>query len=169
MPQRDDDDIDFSIEGDWESLACDQVLPESIDDIDEGDVYAMEDRNDTNDNWPGRRRFVCIDEHVWVFDESGQILNALVDPVDKHIGIYDDNIYDGMSFSAFKEELALGLFRFGVLEDEPMPEGWKALVVPGARVQMAYGCPPQSAVCCPMGGCFGWPAAYASPHVGSGS
>ena len=66
--------------------------------------------------------------------------------MDKHIGIYEESIYDGMSFSAFKEELALGLFRFGVLEDEPMPEGWKALVVPGARVQMAYGCPPQSAV-----------------------
>ena len=37
----------------------------------------------------------------------------------------------------------MGLFRFGVLEDEP---GWKALLVLGARVQMAYGCPPQSAV-----------------------
>ena len=34
------DGLDFSQDGDWEQLCCDQVLPESLDDADEGDVLA---------------------------------------------------------------------------------------------------------------------------------
>ena len=55
-------------------------------------------------------------------------------------------IYEPLQYAQFKLELAASYFRFGVLEDEPPLEGWKELVVPGARVQMAFGCPPESEV-----------------------
>ena len=55
-------------------------------------------------------------------------------------------MYEPLSFADFKREVKEGYFRFGVLEDEPPLEGWEELVVPGARVQMAFGCPPQSEV-----------------------
>ena len=55
-------------------------------------------------------------------------------------------MYEPLSFADFKREVKEGYFRFGVLEDEPPLEGWKALVEPGARVQMAFGCPPHSPV-----------------------
>ena len=55
-------------------------------------------------------------------------------------------MYEPLSFADFKREVKEGYFRFGVLEDEPPLQGWKALVVTGARVQMAFGCPPHSEV-----------------------
>ena len=67
VPQRDTDGNDFSCDGDWEQLCCDQVLPESLDDAKEGDVFAMEGRKNLTNDWPGNRVFVGLDEHVWIF------------------------------------------------------------------------------------------------------
>ena len=36
VPQRAADDLDFSFDGDWEQLCCDQVVPDSLDDAEEG-------------------------------------------------------------------------------------------------------------------------------------
>ena len=140
VPLRDADDLDYSFDGDWEQLCCDQVLPESLDDIEEGDAFAMEDRKNDNVKWPGRRVFVGFDENVWIFDENGELFNDL-----SEAGAEDEFMYKPLSFAHFKHEFNQGYFRFGVLEEPPL-EGWRALVVPGARVQMAFGCPPHSAV-----------------------
>ena len=40
VPQNEADELDFSFDGDWEQLCCDQVVPESLDVIDEGDSGA---------------------------------------------------------------------------------------------------------------------------------
>ena len=137
VPQREADELDFSFDSDWEQLCCDQVVPENLDDIDEGDAFAMEDRKDINDNWPGRRVYLGFDEHVWMFDENGALFNDLAEDAAE-----DKFIYQPLGFADFKREFNQGYFRFGVREDEPPLEGWKALVEPGARVQMAFGCPP---------------------------
>ena len=36
VPQNEADELDFSFDSDWEQLCCDQVVPESLDVIDEG-------------------------------------------------------------------------------------------------------------------------------------
>ena len=77
VPAQESDDLDFSIDGDWEQLCCDQVLPESLDDAEEGDVFAMEGRNNPAEDWPGNRVFVALDEHVWIFWENGEVFNDL--------------------------------------------------------------------------------------------
>ena len=140
VPLRHADDLAFSFDGDWEQRCCDQVLPKSLDDAEEGNVFTMEDRKGLNQNWPGRRVFVGLDEHAWIFDENGDLFNDLSED-----GAEDQFMFKPLSFAHFKRELKEGYFRFGVLEEPPL-KGWKALVVPGARVQVAFGCPPESEV-----------------------
>jgi len=80
VPVREEgeDDIDFSLDGNWEQLCCDQVLPKSIDNVEAGDVFAMEDCRDLTKNWPGRRMFVGFDnEHAWLFNEEGRLFHRL--------------------------------------------------------------------------------------------
>ena len=129
VPLRDADDLDFSFDGNWEQLCCDQVLPESLDDIEEGNAFAMEDRKKDNDKWPGRRVFVGLDEHVWIFYENGDLFNDLSED-----GAEDQFMFKPLSFAHFKRELKEGYFRFGVLEEPPL-KGWKAVVASSFRAR----------------------------------
>ena len=141
VPVREEgeDDIDFSLDGNWEQLCCDQVLPKSIDNVEAGDVFAMEDRRDLTKNWPGRRMFVGFDnEHAWLFNEEGRLFHRLCEA-----GSEDRFIHKPLAFALFKGEFDLGHFTFGVLEEELPWDAWKELIVPGARVQMSFGCPPE--------------------------
>ena len=102
VPQREADDLDFSQDGDWEQLCCDQVLPESLDDAEEGDVFAMEGRNNPAEDWPGNRVFVALDEHVWIFWENGEVFNDLSKDAEHEFD------YKPLQYAQFKSEVDAG-------------------------------------------------------------
>ena len=69
------DDLDFDLEGTWDEVRQAQVAPEEdLEDLEEGDVFAMEDRKDLAEPWPGRKVFVGMGDgdDVWIFDEHGE-------------------------------------------------------------------------------------------------
>ena len=80
------DDLDFDVEGTWDDVWQAQYAPESdLEDLEEGNLVAMEDRNDLAKDWPGRKVFVGIGygDDVWIFDEHGVFIDEPDEGVDK--------------------------------------------------------------------------------------
>ena len=74
------DDLEFDVQGTWDEVRQAQVAPESdLEDLEEGDVFAMEDRNNLAEEWPGRKVFVGMGDgdDVWIFDERGGLISRV--------------------------------------------------------------------------------------------
>ena len=75
---------DYDLDCDWEQLAAKQEKLD-LESLEEGDVWALEDRNNFAHDWPGRRVFVLVDDvdqdRVIVFDELGALINEPTDGV----------------------------------------------------------------------------------------
>ena len=139
---EDEDDVDFG-DVDWEHLCGTQALPLQADfgDAEEGDVFAMEDRQCVAEEWPGRKVFVGMSEGcVWVFDEHGKLINEPAEGV--ALGFQP---FSGLDMS-FQDRLAEGYYRLvprqqEQQQQEPAAGSFDTTVVEGARVQMAFGFP----------------------------
>ena len=118
----DEDDLDFG-EVDWEQTAAEQVLPEAdFGDAKEGDLFAMEDRNNLAEEWPGRRVFIGMGETcVWVFDEHGVLINE----PDQGVGVGHQE-FDGDD--GFQSKVAEGYYRF-VPREEPEAQSRRTRVL----------------------------------------
>ena len=91
--QEEADDLDFDLEGTWDDVWQAQDAPKSdLEDLEEGDCFAMEDRNNLAKEWPGRKVFVGMgdDDDVWIFDEHGGLIDEPGEGVDK--GLLCDGI-----------------------------------------------------------------------------
>ena len=89
---------DFEIDC-WEELARKQLAadPETWENLEEGHILAVEDRESIKQPWPGNRRFVVIldDERVILFDEHGAAFHD------------EDDSPDGLVlFSTFERQFA---------------------------------------------------------------
>ena len=138
--QEGHDDLEFDLPGTWDEQRQAQVEPASdLEDLEEGDVYALEDRNNLAQPWPGRKVFVGMGNghDVWVFDEHG----VLIDEPDEGV-VQGLQSFDG--HGGFKEDWAEGYYRVPPkeqVEQEPPAGDVAAIVREGARVACDDGLP----------------------------
>ena len=138
------DELDFDLQGTWDEVWQAQLVPESdLEGLDEGDVFAMEDRNELAQQWPGRKVFVGMGDgnDVWIFDEHGGLIDEPAEGVDKGLQPFSG---DG----GFKADWSEGYYRVPPREqvEEPPAGGVCAIVREGLRVMMAFsgGDPPRT-------------------------
>ena len=138
------DELDFDLQGTWDEVWQAQLVPESdLEGLDEGDVFAMEDRNELAQQWPGRKVFVGMGDgnDVWIFDEHGGLIDEPAEGVDKGLQPFSG---DG----GFKADWSEGYYRVPPREqvEEPPAGGVGAIVREGLRVMMAFsgGDPPRT-------------------------
>ena len=137
VPIADGDDMDFG-DVDWQQCAATQVLPEyaNFSDADEGDMFAMEDRNSLASEWPGRKVFIGFGgDCVYVFNENG----ILIDEPDEGVRKGCQAFSEGEDH--FQGDVSEGYYRFAQQQQQqqtPAAPGFDAVVVEGARVKMAF-------------------------------